>query len=132
MAKYVFPAIFTTEEKGLVAVDFPDIPHCYTGGDDMADAIEMAEDVLCLKLYGIEEKGGDIPTPSELGSFKLDKNSIVSLIRCDTLEYRRFYDSKSVKKTLSIPNWMNVQAEKAGINFSAVLQEALSEKLANA
>ncbi|MBR1530242.1 MAG: toxin-antitoxin system, antitoxin component, HicB domain protein [Oscillospiraceae bacterium] len=51
------------------------------------------------------------------------------MVACDTLEYRKFFDKKAVKKTLTIPNWLNIMAERAGVNFSAVLQEALLEKL---
>ena len=65
MAKYVYPAILTPEENGQYSVIFPDIKNCYTGGDDMADALEMAEDVLCLTLYGMEKDGKKIPPPSD-------------------------------------------------------------------
>ncbi|MDD4564722.1 MAG: hypothetical protein PHE79_04520 [Eubacteriales bacterium] len=70
-----------------------------------------------------------IPDPSEVKEIETEKNDIVTLIKCDTMDYRRFYDRHSVKKTLSIPSWLNVEAEKAGINFSATLQKALKEKL---
>lgn len=129
MAKYVFPAVFTQEESGLFAVKFPDLKGCYTSGDSLADAVEMAEDALCLKLYGMEEKGEEIPQASTIADIQKDTDSIVSFVACDTLEYRKFYDKKSVKKTLTIPNWLNVIAERSGVNFSAVLQEALMEKL---
>ena len=56
-------------------------------------------------------------------------DEFVSLIRCDTEFYRRFYKSKAVKKTLSIPEWLNEEAAKAGLNFSQVLQEGLKERL---
>jgi len=129
MAKYVYPAIFTREDDGGYSVLFPDIESCYTGGDDMSDAIEMAEDVLCLVLYDMEQAGKVIPPPSSCKDIKADKNSVVSLVHCDTETYRRFYENKKVKKTLSIPLWLNEQAERANINFSGVLQEALKTHL---
>ncbi len=129
MAKYVFPAVFTQEENGLFAVKFPDLKGCYTSGDSLADAVEMAEDALCLKLYDMEENGTEIPQASNIADIQKETDSIVSLVACDTLEYRKFYDKKAVKKTLTIPNWLNAIAERAGVNFSAVLQEALIEKL---
>ena len=129
MAKHVFPAIFSKEDDGKFSVLFPDLESCYTGGDDMADALEMAEDVLCLTLYDMEKEGKAIPMPSDCKTVETDMSSIVSLVRCDTDFYRRFYENKSVKKTLSIPMWLNERAERANINFSGVLQEALKARL---
>lgn len=67
--------------------------------------------------------------PSDIRELKPQPGDITSLVACDTLEYRRFNDSKAVKKTLTIPNWLNVMSERANINFSAVLQKALMEEL---
>ena len=128
MIKYVFPAIFTKEENGQYCVDFPDLKNCYTQGDNLQDAYDMASDVLCLCLYNLEEKSEIIPTPSNPENIKVD-NGFIALIGADTLEYRRFYKNKAVKKTLSIPQWLNTIAEREGINFSYVLQTALKEKL---
>jgi predicted RNase H-like HicB family nuclease len=122
MSKYVYPAIFTSEDDGAYSVSFPDIESCYTCGDNMADALVMAEDVLCLMLYDMEKDGKTIPTPSN----STDDKSIVSLVVCDTEFYRRFYENRSVKKTLTLPMWLN---ERANINFSGVLQEALKIQL---
>lgn len=80
-------------------------------------------------LYDMEERGENIPVPTEFKDVFSHKEDIVSLVACDTLEYRKFFDKKAVKKTLTIPNWLNVTAERANVNFSAVLQEALMEKL---
>ena len=129
MAKYVYPAIFSKEDDGKYSVLFPDIENCYTGGDDMADALEMAEDVLCLTLYDMEKDGKTIPAPSDCKAVETNDDSIVTLIRCDTEFYRRFYENKSVKKTLTIPMWLNERAERANINFSGILQEALKTHL---
>jgi predicted RNase H-like HicB family nuclease len=129
MAKYVYPAIFTKEDDGKYSVLFPDIENCYTGGDDMADALEMAEDVLCLMLYDMEKDGKTIPAPSDCKAVKVKKGDIVSLVRCDTEFYRRYYENKSVKKTLTIPMWLNERAERANINFSGILQDALKTHL---
>lgn len=129
MSKYVFPAVFTQEGE-LYTVNFPDIPDCFTQGEGLNDALEMANDVLCLTLYHMEEKEKTIPSPSNPRNIQLeDKNSFVSLVACDTFEYRKFYEKKSIKKTLTIPEWLNTIAEKNNINFSATLQAALIEKL---
>jgi len=129
MAKYVYPAIFTQEKNGAYSVEFPDIENCFTGGDDMADALEMAEDVLCLTLYDMEQDGRVIPLPSDYKTIKVDNKDIITLIVCDTDFYRRFYENKSVKKTLTIPMWLNERAEVENINFSRVLQDALKDIL---
>lgn len=129
MAKYAFPAIFTLEENGVYSIDFPDVDGCYTQGDDMTDGIAMAQDALCLMLYDMEERGVEIPAPSDIKSVKCGDNEFVTLISCDTMDYRIYFDNKAVKKTLTIPHWLNVMAERKGINFSAALQNALKEQL---
>ena len=90
----------------------------------------MANDVLCLTLYHMEKEGKTIPLPSDIHDIKINENnSFVSLVGCDTFEYQKFYEKKSIKKTLTIPQWLNTAAEQNHINFSAVLQTALMEKL---
>ena len=128
MAKYAYPAIFTKEDTGY-SVEFPDIEGCFTSGENLPDAMEMAEDALCLMLFDHEEDGEVIPPPSDVKDIQAKTKETVSLICCDTVEYRKLYDSKAIKKTLTIPNWLNTLSEKAGINFSSTLQEALMAKL---
>ena len=126
MAKYVYPAIFHLEKEGGYSVEFPDLP-CSTQGEDLSDAIDMAEDALALLLYSYEEDNIDIPKPTDIRKIK-SKDS-VSFVCCDTFEYRKQFNNKAVKKTLSIPEWLNEKAMEANINFSQVLQDALKEKL---
>ena len=128
MAKYIYPAVFKKEE-GILVVSFPDFESCYTQGDDLQDAYEMAADVLCLTLYRMEENDAPIPVPSEIKKIKTNKDEFVSFISCDTIEYRQYYDNRAVKKTLTIPAWLNTMSEREGINFSAVLQKALKQEL---
>lgn len=129
MPKYVYPCVLTPEENGGYSVSFPDIQGCYSSGTDLPDALEMAKDALCLMLYDMEETGENIPSPSALKDIHADSNCMVSLITCDTVEYRKFFDNKAVKKTLTIPSWLNTMSERANINFSAVLQNALKQEL---
>ena len=129
MTKYVYPAILSPSEDGGFTVSFPDVSGCYTDGDTLAEAIENAKDALCLMLYDIEERGDALPVPTATKDIHSENNDIVSLVACDTLEYRKFFDKKAVKKTLTIPNWLNTMAERADINFSVTLQEALINKL---
>ena len=129
MAKYVYPAIFTEEENGLYSVFFPDLEGCYTSGDDLKDAFAMAEDVLAFTLYDYESSGEDIPEPSTMDSIKVKKNEFVNFVLADTLAYQKMHNNKAVKKTLSIPEWLNEMAAAENINFSQVLQNALKEQL---
>ncbi len=127
--KYFYPAVITQENDNLYSVIFPDIEDCATSGETLEEIYEMAQDALCLKLYDMEECGEDIPKASIVPQIKLDVNQFIVIISCDTQEYRRYFDNKAVKKTLSIPSWLNTEAERQGVNFSFVLQEALKEKL---
>lgn len=124
---YVYPAIFEPAEEGGYIVTVPDIPCCFTQGEDMADAIYMAEDVIAMMLADYEDEGKPVPVPSKIEDIKT--SGIVSLVRADTDEWRKLVDNKAVKKTLSIPSWLNKKAEKAAINFSQLLQDALCQKL---
>ena len=129
MSRYAYPAVFTPEENGLFSVNFPDLDGCYTCGDDMKDALIMAEDVLAFTLYDYEKEGKEIPEPSAPGDLTLEKNEFVNYVACDTLEYRKMHNNKAVKKTLTIPEWLNESAMATGLNFSQVLQDALMDKV---
>ena len=126
--KYVFPAIFRPDGSGF-HVFFPDIEGAGTCGDNFNDCIEMGEDWLCLQLYDMEQKGVEIPNPSDINALGSQEGDIKTLINADTDFYKRFYENKSIKKTLTIPSWLNSAAEKANINFSQTLQRALREEL---
>lgn len=128
MAQYVYPAVFTEEDCGY-SINFPDLQNCFTSAETLGEGIKMANDVLCLTLYELEEAGEAIPEPSAIHEVKIGEKEFVNFIFCDTLEYRKFFDSKAVKKTLSIPSWLNEMAERAGVNFSATLQAALKQQL---
>lgn len=129
MAKYAYPAVFTPEENGGFSIRFPDLENCYTCGDDMADGLIMAEDALALILYGYEKEGREIPLPSLDSNIPLAKGEFINFVVCDTLEYRKMYNNRSVKKTLTIPEWLNEAATAMDLNFSQVLQEALIAKI---
>lgn len=129
MAKYAYPAIFTPEQDGGFSIYFPDLDGCYTCGDDMVDGLTMAQDVLALVLYGYEKDNREIPQPSKESDITLSDGEFINFIVCDTLEYRKMYNNKAVKKTLTIPEWLNEAATAMDLNFSQVLQEALLSKL---
>ncbi len=98
MAKYIFPTIFTQEQDSGYSITFPDLERCYSQGDNLEDAYEMAADVLCLTLYDMEESKEPIPKAFHPKDIHVDKDSFIVLVATDTLEYRMFYDNKAVKK----------------------------------
>ena len=126
--KYVFPAVFTPEKDGGYSILFPDLEGFFTCGDDLIDGMQMAEDVLALVLYSYEKENREIPIPSKREDIKLQGKEFVNYVACDTMEYRKRYNNKAVKKTLTIPAWLNEKACSMNINFSQVLQEALMKK----
>lgn len=127
--KYVYPAIFKSLESGKYFIKAPDLPGCVTEGNNLSDALEMAHDAISMWLCDAEDSKENIPAASNIFSLKCDKSEFISLITIDTIEYRNLRDSRAVKKTLTIPQWLNTKAEKAGVNFSQTLQEALKEQL---
>ena len=124
--KQVYPIVLTPDETGYT-VYVPDL-QINTEGINLADAIDMARDAI--GLWGITEQdaGRTIPTASNM-LIPHEKDDIVTLVDIDFDEYRRSVDNKTVRKNLTIPNWLNVRAEKEGINFSRVLQDALIREL---
>ncbi|MDE7251243.1 MAG: type II toxin-antitoxin system HicB family antitoxin [Lachnospiraceae bacterium] len=135
--KNVYPVIFTQldDKKETVLVEIPDWS-IMTEGFGMADAMYMARDAIGLKGIKYEDDGKDIPEPSDLsavdvsqGTFACEGESFVSLVDIDFAEYRRRADNKTVRRNVTIPCWLNQEAEKAHINVSRVLQEALMAKL---
>ena len=125
MKKLFYPAIFHTAEEGGYWVTFPDFPECMTQGDTTQEAYEMAVDALGLALVSREEEKQPIPEPSSPDDCHVSKNEHCIIIEFDMLAYKKRNNSKAVKKTLSIPEWLNEEAIDLGINFSQVLQEAL-------
>ncbi|WKY47063.1 type II toxin-antitoxin system HicB family antitoxin [Eubacteriaceae bacterium ES3] len=129
MKKLFYPAVFIPEEDGGFSVFFPDIPGCNTCGDTMDHAYEMAFDALGLVLSYIEDNKEEIPTASKPQDIKLEEGQFLVVIEFDMNAYKRKTDSRAVKKTLTIPSWLNDAALESNVNFSQVLQEALMEKL---
>ncbi len=125
--KYVYPAVFTPLSSGEYDVRVPDLPGCITYGKNLVDAIEMAEDAIAMWLCDAEDNNVTISAPSE--KIAVERSQFINLVVADTDEYRRENDHRAVKKTLTIPNWLNSKAEKAGVNFSQTLQTALKKQL---
>ena len=128
MEKLFYPAIFHKAEEGGFWISFPDLPECFTEGDDMKQAYEMAVEALELAFVNRKEEKEEIPMPSEIDKIQ-NEEGIFVVIEFDMQEYLRKHNAKAVKKTLSIPQWLNEEATAMGINFSQVIQEALMNKL---
>ena len=128
MNRLFYPALFHKAEEGGFWVTFPDIPECMTQGDSMDQAYEMAVDALGLSLSSMEETGEQIPEASSLERIQVE-DGILVIVEFNMAEYRRKNSSKAVKKTLSIPEWLNEAAIRENINFSQLLQEALMVKI---
>ena len=127
---YVYPAIFTPDTSCGYSIDFPDIPGCVTDGKDLVEAMEMAEDALASCLCVYEDEGIEIPKISDAKVLEeQNPESFIALIKADTLQYRAETDNRAVRKNVSVPAWLCTKAERANINFSQMLQEALKERL---
>lgn len=129
MDKYIFPAVFEPGEEKGYCVTFPDLPGCITEGDTLEEAYSMAKEALGLHIYGMEEDGDAIPSPTEPSKITINKNSFITLVEAWMPLIRNELANKAVKKTLTIPKWLNDAAEEKKINFSQVLQSALKDYL---
>jgi len=140
--KLVYPAVFTPyeDESGGYAVEFPDLTGCVTGGDsmaeavfptrrssDLAEAVFMAEDAASGWVLTELEDGNKAPEATAINEVATEEGQFVSLIALDMDAYAAKYGSNAVKKTLTIPAWLNTFVEQNGISCSKVLQDALSK-----
>lgn len=123
---YVYPAMVHEDTDGLWA-EFPDLPGCQTFADDVDTLLANAAEALECELLESLEHGDVLPKPSPMTKFSVTTHSYPTLIRVDVDLAK---NTKSVKKTLSIPAWMDERAKALGVNFSQTLQEALLAKMA--
>lgn len=121
---FVYPAIFHKEENAYW-VEFPDLEGCHTFGESIIETMELAQEALSGYLLALMEHGETIAPPSDITSFH-PQDGFSSLVSCDINQYK---DTKAVKKTLTIPSWLNDRAISMGLNFSQILQEALMIKI---
>ena len=127
--KLVYPAIFTPfeDEQDGYTVEFPDLPGCVTEGYDMAEAVFMAEDAASGWVLTELEDGKKAPEATAINKVKTEPGQFVSLVALDMDAYAAKYGNNAVKKTLTIPAWLNTFVEQNGISCSRVLQDALSK-----
>jgi predicted RNase H-like HicB family nuclease len=124
---FYYPAIFTPDENGAFMVTFPDIEGCVTYGDDELMALEMAEEALGTYLEDMEKP----PAASSISKLEAPDGGFISHIKVDMGKFLEKYgEQRAVKKTLSIPDWLDKAAKRKKINFSKALQDALKEMIA--
>lgn len=128
MKNLFYPAYFHHED-GAYWVEFPDLPGCFTQGANLDDAYNMALEALRLHLSVLADKSLPTPEPSDAATLAVPNDALLIIVRFDMAAYLKSQNNKAVKKTLSIPSWLNDKATSANINFSQVLQEALMQKL---
>jgi predicted RNase H-like HicB family nuclease len=126
--KRVYPVVLTPVKEGGFAVTVPDLD-IHTQGYDMADAMFMARDAIGMWICYEHDESRTIPDASDIANIKTDTGEIKTLVDIDVDEYRRAHNNRTVRKNLTLPSWLNDRAEKAGVNFSAVLQSALKKHL---
>lgn len=134
----IYPACFFKEENGYSVV-FPDLNWLATCGETENEAMSMAVDCLAGYLYTLKNDGELFPAASAMKDVSLEKvakeldadttNAFVSMVSVDVAEYAKTHFEKSVRKTLTIPAWLNIAAQQKNINFSQTLQEALLAKI---
>lgn len=127
MNKHFYPAVFTEEENGY-SISFPDLEGCFTEGDTLDEAYEMAKEAIGLYAE-TKDNTFAYPKASSPKDIKLKNNEFCMLVEFDELEYLKKHSNKAVKKTLTIPAYLNEMALEKNINFSNVLQEALKRSL---
>lgn len=125
---YEFVAVFDYEEDGI-NISFPDLPGCLSYANNTEEAIKNAEEVLGLVLYDFEKENKQIPEPTKIEKIKLNRNDRAMLISVWMPLVRNEIEEQAVKKTLTIPQWLNRLAEENNVNFSQILQSALKDYL---
>ncbi len=123
MAEYVYPAIFHSNEDGSYTIAYPDLPGCISEGKSLGNAIYMAQSALTQWIEYLTDKKQPIPLASDFENIKITQEEFINLIRID------IKDSHAVKRTVSIPKWMDDKVIESGLSLSRVLQDALKEKL---
>ena len=123
MAEYVYPALFHSNEDGSFTITYPDLPGCISEGKSLGNAMYMAQSALTQWIEYLTDKKQSIPLASNLESIKTTQDEFVNLIRVEIKENR------AVKRTVSIPKWMDDKVRETGLSLSRVLQDALSERL---
>ncbi|MEB9946745.1 type II toxin-antitoxin system HicB family antitoxin [Bacillus cereus] len=126
--RYIYPSIFDFSNE-QVTVTFLDLADCHANGTNYEDAFEMAKKTLATHLYEIEEQKGSIPSASNPASIQTKENQVIGLMEVWMPPFRSEIENKAVKKTLTIPHWLDKMGKANNVNYSQVLQDALKKHL---
>jgi len=125
---YSFPAILYYDNDGI-SIEFPDLPGCLPCAHSTEEAIKNTREALGLHLWSMEKDNDEIPEPTDIKKLAVKKGSIPLLVDVFMPPIRERLNNKYIKKTISIPAWLNAEAEKQGVNFSQILQNGLKNYL---
>lgn len=123
MKEYVYPALFHSNDDGSYTITFPDLPGCISEGKSIANAMYMAQSALTQWVEYMADKNLSLPAASAISDISTTQNEFVNLIRVE------IKDTRAVKRTVSIPKWMDDLVSESGLSLSRVLQDALRERL---
>lgn len=123
MAEYVYPAVFHPNSDGTFTITYPDLPGCVSEGKSLENALYMAQDALTQWISTAAENGISFSPASTIGTVARGDDEFVSLIRAVVK------DEHAVRRTVSIPKWMDDKVSESGLSLSRVLQDALKERL---
>lgn len=123
MTEYVYPALFHPNNDGSFTITYPNLPGCISEGKSLGNAMYMAQCALTQWIGYLADKKQPIPSASNPQEITASKGEFVNLIRADVK------DARAVKRTVSIPKWMDDQVSESGLSLSRVLQDALKDRL---
>jgi len=122
--EYVYPAVFHRNDDNSYTIIYPDLPGCISEGKTLGNAMYMAQSALTQWIGYLADKKQEIPNASRVEQVQVSDGDFVNLIRAEVR------DARAVKRTVSIPKWMDDKVIQSGLSLSRVLQDALSERLA--
>ena len=125
---YFYVAVLSYDDDGI-SIEFPDIPGCLSCADTTEEAVNNAKEALGLHMWSMEKDNDEIPIPTDVSNLDLNKNQIPLMVEVFMPPIRERQNNRFVKKTLSIPSWLNAEAKRARVNFSQLLQASLKEHL---
>lgn len=125
---YTYPAFFYYDKDGI-SIEFPDLPGCLPCAHSTEEAFKNAREALGLHLFGMEQDAEPIPAPTPVRELRPEDGAVVSMVEVFMPAIRERINNKVVKKTLTIPAWLNAAALERNVNFSQVLQDALKQQL---
>jgi len=121
--EYIYPALFQTNNDGSYTITYPDLDGCISEGKNLSNAMDMAQSALTQWVEYLAESKATVPNPTDIKKINVNGNEFVSLIRAN------IKDGRAVKRTVSLPKWMDEKVTENGLSLSRVLQDALASKL---